>query len=309
MKRVSTKDMSREQWLEMRRKGLGGSDAACLLGLNPWKSLYELYYEKTGFIEDKESTESMRLGTDLEQYVAERYMEQTGKKVQRTNFIYFDEEYDFMFANIDREIVGENAGLECKITGTYSATDYGVGDVPANYYYQCQWYMMIRKYDYMDLSPYVLQKGLFVNRIERNDAVIAQLRQAAIDFWTKNVLTNTPPEPDGSESSLGVLKKLYPQGNEALSVSLDDNLERMLSEYTELGEAVKRMEGTRDEIKAHIAAHMGEAAIANGMNWTATYKSQERTSVDEKALKSEYPEIYEKVKKVSSFRVLRLKKV
>ena len=309
MKRVSTKDMSREQWLEARKAGIGGSDISAIMGKNPWKSAYELYFDKLGILEEKETTEAMRIGTDLEQYVAERYMEATGKKIQRTNFMYFDDEYDFMVANIDREIVGENAAVECKTTNIFSTVDYDSGDVPIQYYMQCQWYMMVRGYDYIDLAVLVFGKGFFYSMIERDEEFIADMRKAAIEFWNNNVLEQTPPEPDGSDSSLKVLKQLYPMGDDKKEIILPGSADALLSTYTDYADSIKRMEKAQDEIKAQILSTMEDAAIARGDHWQVTYKNQERTSVDSKALKEKFPEIYGQVTKTSSFRVFRMKKI
>ena len=74
---VNVSKISREEWLEFRREGIGGSDAAVVLGLNPFRSLLELYSDKLGLLPDKEDTELMRTGRDLEQYVASRFCEAT----------------------------------------------------------------------------------------------------------------------------------------------------------------------------------------------------------------------------------------
>lgn len=132
--------------------------------------------------------------------------------MQRTNFMYFDDEYDFMVANIDREIVGENAAVEYKTTNIFSTVDYDGGDVPIQYYMQCQWYMMVRSYDYIDLAVLVFGKGFYYSMIDRNEELISDMRKSAIEFWTNNILTQTPPEPDGSDSSLKVLKQALSNG-------------------------------------------------------------------------------------------------
>lgn len=88
VKIVNCKEISREEWLEYRRAGIGGSDAAVIVGLNPWRSLSELYADKLGLLPDKEDNEQMRIGRDLEEYVARRFCEATGKKVRRNNWMF-----------------------------------------------------------------------------------------------------------------------------------------------------------------------------------------------------------------------------
>ena len=116
IKKVSTVGMSREDWLEQRRHTIGGSDAAGIIGLSKWSSPVSVWADKTGRLPDKLDTEAMRLGRDLEGYVARRWMEATGKKVRRLNAMLYNELYPFAHADIDREVIGERAGLECKTT-------------------------------------------------------------------------------------------------------------------------------------------------------------------------------------------------
>ena len=114
IKVVNVKDISHEEWLEYRRHGLGGSDAAAVMGLNPFRSRLELYSDKLGRIPEKEDTEAMRVGRDLEQYVADRFCEATGKKVRRNNFMWRHDEHEFMLADVDREIIGELCCRQCQ---------------------------------------------------------------------------------------------------------------------------------------------------------------------------------------------------
>ena len=116
MLKVKIDDLSHDEWLALRRKGIGGSDAASIMGVSAYSSPYRVWADKTGRLEPLEDNEAMRQGRDLEAYVAERFTEATGKKVRRNNYMIFSKKYPFMLANIDRLIVGENAGLECKTT-------------------------------------------------------------------------------------------------------------------------------------------------------------------------------------------------
>ena len=121
IEKISTLDMSREKWLALRRGSIGGSDAGALLGLNPFNSPYSLWAEKTGKVipEDISDKEAVRLGNDLEEYVAQRFAEATEKKVRRCNAILKNTDYPYAHANPDRLIVGEDAGLECKTTSSF----------------------------------------------------------------------------------------------------------------------------------------------------------------------------------------------
>ena len=118
--KISTTDLTHEEWLRLRKAGIGGSDAGAICGLNPYASPMSVYYEKTSLEAEDFDNESMRQGRDLEDYVARRFMEETGLKVRRSNVMYQSETYPFMLANVDRLISGENMGLECKTASAYS---------------------------------------------------------------------------------------------------------------------------------------------------------------------------------------------
>jgi len=154
---ADTRKMSHEEWLASRRNGIGGSDASAILGVNPYSSPLKVYLDKIGKSEDKETNEAMRQGTDLEQYVADRFVEATGKKVRKCNKILQHPEYPWMLANIDRDIVGENAGLECKTISAFDIEDkLENGEYPAHYYVQCVHYMAITGADRWYLAVLVL---------------------------------------------------------------------------------------------------------------------------------------------------------
>ena len=112
--KIPTAGMSRQEWLKLRKGGLGGSDAGAVCGLNPYASPMSVYKDKTSDEIEEKDNEAMRQGRDLEDYAARRFMEATGLKVRRSNVMYKCEEHPFMLADVDRLVVGEDAGLECK---------------------------------------------------------------------------------------------------------------------------------------------------------------------------------------------------
>ncbi len=103
LKRIDTRNMQREQWLQIRRKTIGGSDAAAIVGLSHYSTPYSVWANKTGRIPDAEDNEAMRQGRDLEEYVAKRWEEATGKSVRRCNVILYNSQYPFAHADIDRK--------------------------------------------------------------------------------------------------------------------------------------------------------------------------------------------------------------
>lgn len=295
---------NREQWLELRRRGLGGSDAATVVGLNPWSSKLSLYADKMGLMPEKEDNEAMRQGRDFEDYVAKRWEEATGKKCQRVNFILANETYPFAFANIDRRVVGEQAILECKTTSVYNKADFEQGEIPPTYYVQCQHYLAVTGYERAYLAVLVLNKGFYHYTIERNQGEIDALMQAEYAFWTEHVQKQIPPDPDGSESSQAVLD--LQERTEDTELMLDaDNL---FDELERVSGMIKEYEDEKETIKQSIIARMGNKSRAQAQKWTATYLTQERSSIDKARLLKFYPQAYGDVIQTNSYRTFRVKK-
>lgn len=142
-KLVSTLNLSRDEWLKYRKQGIGGSDAGAICGLNPYTTAMHVYYDKTSETVSDTDSEAMRQGRDLEDYVARRFMEASGKKVRRANAIFCHEDHPFMLANVDRMVSGENAGLECKTASPYMAAKWKDGSIPMHYQIQCYHYMAV----------------------------------------------------------------------------------------------------------------------------------------------------------------------
>ncbi len=107
---VCTKDLEHAKWLRYRKQGIGGSDAGAICGLNPYCTAIHVYYDKTSDTIEETDNEAMRQGREFEEYVAQRFMEATGKKVRRTHYMYQHPKYPFMLADVEID-----CGRECWI--------------------------------------------------------------------------------------------------------------------------------------------------------------------------------------------------
>jgi putative phage-type endonuclease len=182
IQRVSTKGMSREEWLIRRRKTIGGSDAAGIVGLSRWTSPFSVWADKTGRATEKEDTEAMRQGRDLEDYVARRWMEETGKRVYRLPAMLYHPKYSFAHADVDRMVMGENAGLECKTTFSLDLKQFNGVEFPVQYYAQCIHYLAVTGADRWYLAVLAYGRGFFTFTLERDQAEIDALMAAEADF-------------------------------------------------------------------------------------------------------------------------------
>lgn len=303
---VSTNGLSREDWLKYRQGGIGGSDAAAIVGLNPYSSPTKVYADKLGFAAETPSNEAMRQGTDLEEYVARRFMDATGKKVRRLNAILQNVEHPFMYANVDRMVIGEKAGLECKTTSSYSKYDWESGDVPNTYYCQCQHYMATLGYSRWYLAVLVFSRGFYWYEIERNEDDIAALVAAEKEFWEEHVMKQVPPEPDGSAAASRIIRGMYDgvDGGEITLEGLDNDLAR----YDEIEAMMKVLETEKSAIAQRVQMQMGDAHVGLANGWRATWKPVTSTRIDSRKLKAEKPDVYEAYGKTSTSRRFSIKK-
>ena len=306
-KLMKTDTASRAEWLSCRRQGIGGSDAAIIVGLNRFGSPLRLWADKHGLGGEAEETEVMRQGTDFEEYVARRWMEATGKRVRRRNYMFRNPNYPFAIADVDREVVGENAGLECKTTSVYNKSDFENGEIPPAYYVQCQHYMAVMGYDRMYLAVLVLSRAFYHFVIERDDAEIAALMEQEKGWWETYVEGDSVPDPDGSEEDGAFIRERFPDsdGGEVFLADRAPDFERM----QELDAQIRELTSERDALKQAIMQDMGDAALASALNgWTASWKPQASRRVDSKKLKAEFPQVYADCLIESVSRVFRYKK-
>ena len=304
--RVSTLGMSREKWLEARRSAIGGSDAAAIIGLNPYSSPYSVWADKTGRLPEKPDNEAMRQGRDLEEYVACRWREETGKKTHRVNAILYNKDIPFAHANVDRWVSGENAGLECKTTSIMNLKKFKGGEYPENYYVQCVHYMAVTGADRWYLAVLVLNKGFYHFVIERDEEEISSLLQQESAFW-EHVKTDTPPAVDGAPATGDALKIVYRDtSGESIELFGRDELFRR---YEELTAQKSEVDAEIEKIKQQLMSDLGEAEAGNCGSWSVSWKKQTRKTFDVEAFKKQNPSVKtDPYYKFSANRVMRISK-
>ena len=298
---ADTRNMSREEWLTSRRNGIGGSDASSILGVNPYSSPLKVYLDKIGKAEEQETNEAMRQGTDLEQYVANRFVEATGKKVRKCNKILQHPDYPWMLANIDRDIVGENAGLECKTTSPYSKFKFEDGEINPHYLYQCLHYLAVTGADRWYVSIVVLGKAHHIFCIERSEyeETINLLIEAEKNFWLNHVEPKVPPLPMGGDVDDEALKVLYPKGEENDAFIALDYMDNVLNLRALKVKQRDEIQAEIDEIDQQLKMTMGTFERGISPHWTVHWTNTSTSRIDTKALKAKYPQIAEEVTKVT----------
>ena len=281
-----------KEWHERRRQGIGGSDAAAIAGLNPWKSAVAVWLEKTGQSEQQEAGESAYWGIILEDIVAKEFSIQTGKKTMRKNKTLQHREYPFMIANVDRMIVGKNEGLECKTTGEYMAKQWKDNKIPDMYMLQIQHYMAVTNTNAWWLAVLIGGNKFKYQRVERNQEIINYLIEIEKDFWNNYVLPKQMPPLDGTSASVEVLNLLYPESEYGKQIELPPSTQGLLYDYTHAKEQEKIWTEKKDGFANKIKQLMGDAETAFIGERKISWKTIKSERLDSKRLKKEMPEIY-----------------
>lgn len=308
IRKIPTFNMSKEGWTKLRSATIGGSDAASIVGLNPHKSAYALWAEKTGKVvpEDISQKEAVRLGTDLEDYVAHRFMEKTGKKVRREKYTVFRDDMPFAHANYDRLVIGERAGLEIKTTNALNLKKFKNGEYPANYYVQCCHYLLMSGMERWYLAVLVLGVEFKVFTIERDEAELAALKMAEENFWYQ-VQNDLPPAIDGMDSTIDALNGTFPTSEPDTEMDLT-GCAVDLAILDECNQQIKALEEKKAAAQGRIMEAMGTSERGLYGGYSVSWKSQKRATFDRKKWEKEHGEIPEEYFKVSESRPFKFKK-
>jgi len=289
---ISTKNLSEEEWLKMRKQGIGGSDAAAIIGLNPFASAFSVYLDKISTDIDTKDNDYMRIGKDLEDYVAKRFEEVAGKKVRRNNIMMLHDDYDFILADIDRTVVGENALLECKVSVRGKIKDWDEV-LPLHYEVQCLHYMGVTGADRCYLAVLFLSSAQFrYYVIERNQNAIDSLFEQEKRFWYTHVLARVEPPLDGSDSAGDILNNRYPGFGTKEEVILPESLAEKLEKLDDLKENQKIIKRNIGIIEQDIKGHMKDFEIGYIGERRIKWSSFDTTRVNVDKLKEKYPDIY-----------------
>lgn len=301
---------NREEWLALRKQYIGGADAASVVGLNDYQSPYALWCEKKDITPPFEGNLRTEVGTFLEEFIAKKFEQETGKKVRRSNFTFINDEYPWAIADIDREIVGENAGLECKSTSELNLKHYKNGDYPPRFYAQCVHYMAVKGYDRYYLAVLIGNRDFKIFVIERDNDEIAALMDAESTFYGY-MASDNPPPIDGSESTREALQaqENNETDEEPEPADLSDK-KQALDTLMELETAIAQMEGQRDAIKNQLIQAMGDSWRGECEGFKITYKPTTRKTFDWKKLQKEHPNLnIDPFFKTSTSRPLSIKQV
>lgn len=252
-----------------RNTFIGGSDVGTIMGVNPYKSAYELYLEKTEQIERENIDDKLqiKLGHKMEQIVAELYEEETGKKVQKQNKSFKCKEFPFLVGHIDRKVQGRKKGLEIKTTSSFNKTDYKEGEIPPSHYFQCLFYMMITGMHDWDLATLRDNNNFYITHIAWDEELAQDMLDEILHFWDCVETKTWDRGLDGSDSTSQALEKAYPAvetpSNESNMIAIQESsLPIPFVEYTNVNKSLKELEEIKKSFENNIKQLMGDSEYA-----------------------------------------------
>lgn len=292
-----SKNATREEWLKVRKLGLGGSDMSAVLGVNQWRSPLDVWLDKTSDTVEEKESEPMYWGTILEDIVAQEFSKRTGYKVRNNNFTLQSEQYPYLLANIDREIVGLDAGLECKTANAFKAEEWQGDNVPDAYYIQCQHYMAVTGKASWWIACLVGGNTFYYKEIKRDEEIIKAIIDTGLEFWHL-VETKTMPAPDDSKACGDALKKLYKHSNGKI-IELPAEYSNAALDYLRIKGQIKELKTQMQGIENLLKDYMKDNEKATAGDHVITWKSTKPIATfDSNAFKTDYLSLYEQYKKV-----------
>lgn len=283
------KTANHDEWLKLRSQYIGGSDAAAVVGLNAYSSPYALWAEKTGRVPGFDGNLATEVGTFLEEFVAQKFAQETGKKVRKCNQSFLNSQYPWAIANIDREIVGEDAGLEIKTTDSLNMKKFKGGEYPANYYCQMVHYLAVTGKQRWYLAVLIGNREFKRFTIERDEDEIAALMTAEADFW-EHVKKDIPPAVDGTAATTKALNTIYAESDDSVRCDLTA-FSTSLRQYMALKAQIKELESLADEAANRIKEFMGECSDGDCDGFAVSWKTQTRQTFDRKSFEKKNPDI------------------
>ncbi|WP_201589929.1 YqaJ viral recombinase family protein [Psychrobacter sp. Pi2-51] len=302
---VNTKNLSREDWLQFRKQGIGSSDAAAACGIHPYLSMLELWMIKTGRMtsdidESIEGYSPLYWGNTLEPMVAKYYQERTGNKVRRVNAILQHPEQPFMLANLDYAITGseEVQILECKTAGEHGAKLWKHG-VPLYVTCQVQHQLAVTGKQAAHICVLLCGHEAKIYKVERDERLIESIIEHERLFW-QYVETDTSPTPDHSESAARALKQLYPTAKPSSKVDLtdDDGANKLFEQLLSYRNYMQELEERHDQVKHQLQTLIADNEVAVFEKGAISWKrSKDSIGLDSKAAINAHPELLAKFSK------------
>lgn len=305
---TSTEGLPYDEWLDWRKKGIGGSDVSVVCGINQYQSPVELWMEKTNQLPHQEAGEAAYWGTQLEALVRSEFTKRTGIEITPVKQLLQSEEYPFMLANLDgvceHPIYG-SCIFEAKTASAYKSGNWD-DKIPDEYMLQIQHYMAVTGYQGTYIAVLIGGNTFRWKFVERDEELIAMLIQLEGDFWN-HVQAMTPPPLDGSEASAMFLSERFPDSLPSSRIDLPEDANALIVQYDNACEELKRITERKQEAENRLKQMLGENETGVAGERIITWKNISQERLDSKTLKSEHPTLYKKYSNQVSYRRFAIK--
>jgi len=305
---VSTENMSKQDWLQWRNKGIGGSDASIICGINKYKSPVELWMEKTGMAGPVEAGEAAYWGTMIEPLIRDEFTRRTGLRVSIEKSMFQHPDYPFMLANVDGIVNDDTFGdciFEAKTSSIFRQNEWD-DSIPEEYQLQVQHYMAVTGLKGAYVAVLMGGNQYKYQFIPRDEELIQVLIKLENLFW-QFVQTKTPPPMDGSKSCSDFLSRFYPDSKPTSSISLPEEALTLIKQYEEYEAKEKEVALIKEEAANKLKNMLGDNESGLIIDRKITWKTMSSERLDSKTLKLDHPEIYKNYTYKSTFRRFSLK--
>ncbi len=291
---VKTAGMSREEWLRWRTKGIGGSDVSVIAGVNPFRSIFQLWLEKTGEVEPEETeNDNTHFGNVLEPVVKREFSKRTGLKVRAKRALLQSEEYPFMLADLDG-VIYENGKMnlfEAKTASAYKQEIWEKG-IPEEYVLQVQHYMAVTGAEKTYLAALVGGNRFYWKVVRRDEQKIAEIIALEKAFWEENVLAGKEPVPDGSGATTDFLNEKYASSN-GNTILLPEEALSLCRRYEELSGQLNELQDKKDAVSNQLKNFLKNNESGVIGEYRVTWKQVTSMTFDKKRLERENHALYE----------------
>ena len=305
---TSTENLPYDEWLDWRKKGIGGSDVSVVCGINQYQSPVELWMEKTNQLPHQEAGEAAYWGTQLEALVRSEFTKRTGIVVAPVKQLLQSEEHPFMLANLDgvceHPIYG-SCIFEAKTASAYKTENWN-DKIPDEYMLQIQHYMAVTGYQGTYIAVLIGGNTFRWKFVERDEELITMLIRLEREFWN-HVQDMTPPPLDGSEASARFLRERFPDSLPSSRIDLPEDANALIAQYDNACEELKRITERKQEAENLLKQMLGENEMGVAGERIITWKNISQERLDSKTLKSEHPVLYKKYANQVSYRRFTVK--
>lgn len=307
--KIDKSNMSYEEWLEFRADKIGSSDAPAVMGVSPYQTPVQLYYQKKGLVLPPDDNIRMKFGRDIEPVIRKWFYEETGIEIHEDKYIRVHKDYDFIIADLDgiglendNEIIVELKTISGKLLSQYESTG-----IPDYYYIQLQHQLLVTDLPYGYIAMIVFGNyginNFIIQKYARNDELIEKMVEKEVAFHD-NLVNNIPPEIMTKDDNI----LIYPETIKDNPLIVEDSyLKGLILEYMNIDKAEKEIKNKKAELQNEIFKFIRDhdQIVMDGKKIATIYNSR-NVSLDTRLLKSEHPELYEKYKKEKLYKVLKI---